>query len=173
LIAGDPGLHIESTRPAIRVMMIDGIKSFVSGLTTGAPAINALTVNEAIDRILEPRPPRREPISLPAPAKPAAPVPESMPEPVSRARAIFDASEEAKPFNPSDFDFAMVDEGSGALAAQASESAAERMTPSGARGRGRRIMGMTPLQIGVLAALALILICILVVGFAIVIPAVS
>src|SRR5215216_4621766 len=27
LIAGDPGLHIESVRPAIRVLMIDGIKS--------------------------------------------------------------------------------------------------------------------------------------------------
>src|SRR5215510_11519171 len=32
LIAGDPGLHIESVRPAIKTMMIDGIKSFVSGL---------------------------------------------------------------------------------------------------------------------------------------------
>jgi len=111
LIAGDPGLHIESTRPAIRVMMIDGIKSFVSGLTTGAPVINALMVNEAVDRILEPRPPRQEPVS--APVKPAGPEPEQGPAPesVSRARAIFSAAEDPKPFNPSESDFAMVDEG--------------------------------------------------------------
>ncbi|HUG35227.1 MAG TPA: NERD domain-containing protein, partial [Anaerolineales bacterium] len=103
LIAGDPGVHIESTRPAIRVMMIDGIKSFVSGLATSAPVITALAVNEAVDRILEPRQLRQEPIS--SPMKPAAREPEREPEPepVSRARAIFNASEEPKPFNPSEF----------------------------------------------------------------------
>src|SRR5215207_69890 len=40
LIAGDPGLHIESARPAIKVMMIDGIKSFVANLATGHPVFS-------------------------------------------------------------------------------------------------------------------------------------
>lgn len=174
LIAGDPGLHIESNRPAIRVMMIDGIKSFVSGLTTSAPLINALMVNEAVDRILEPRPPRQEPVS--SPVKPAVPEPEREPasESVSRARAIFNASDESKPFNPSEFDFALVDEGAEALAAQASATEAGRMgAGSGSRGQGRRILGMTPIQLAILVALALCLICVLVAGFAFVIPAVS
>ena len=180
LIAGDPGLHIESNRPAIRVMMIDGIKSFVSGLATSAPVINALMVNEAVDRILEPRPPRQEPVSTPKPVKPAAPGPigesapkpqwEPAPEPVSRARAIFNAADESKPFNPSEFDFAMVEEGAEALAKQAAEAG----RASAATGpRGRRILGMTPIQIAILAALGLCLICILVVGFVYVIPSVS
>jgi hypothetical protein len=175
LIAGDPGLHIESTRPAIRVMMIDGIKSFVSGLTTNAPLINALMVNEAVDRILEPRLPRQEPVS--APPKPAAPEPawEAAAPPVSRARAIFTAADESKPFNPSEFDFAMVEEGSEGLALQASAAEAGRTAgaPSGSRRRGGRLLGMTPIQLAVLLALALCLICIVVAGFAFVIPAVS
>lgn len=170
LIAGDPGVHIESTRPAIRVMMIDGIKSFVTGLATSAQVINALAVNEAVERILEPRPPRQEPVS--SPVKPAAREPEREPEPepVSRARAIFNAAEEPKPFNPSEFDFAMVEEGSDALAMQAAK-AGRTGTSSGSR--GRRIFGMTSVQLAILAALALCLVCILVVGFAYVIPAVS
>jgi hypothetical protein len=172
LIAGDPGLHIESTRPAIRVMMIDGIKSFVSGLSGGAPVINALTVNEVVDRILEPRPPKQEPVS--SPVKPAAhePRPEPVSQPVSRARAIFNAADEPKPFNPSEFDFALVDEGAEALAMKASAGEAGRAGAS-SRSRGRRILGMTPIQLAVLAALALILICIVVAAFVFVIPAVS
>jgi hypothetical protein len=175
LIAGDPGLHIDSTRPAVKVLMIDGIKSWVSGLAGSAPVINALTVNEAVERILEPRAPRQEPVS--ASAKPAAREPEWQPEPeqpASRARAIFNASDESKPLNPSEFDFAMLEEGSDVLAAKASASAAERAaTGAEPRAPGRRVFGMTPIQLAVLGALALCLICILVVGFAYVIPAVS
>jgi hypothetical protein len=134
--------------------------------------INALMVNEAVDRILEPRPPRQEPVS--SPVKPAVPEREPAPESVSRARAIFNASEESKPFNPSEFDFAMVDEGAEALAAQASATEAGRMgAASGSRERGRRLLGMTPIQLAFLVALALCLICILVAGFVFVIPAVS
>src|SRR5262245_11158473 len=46
LISGNPGLHIESVRPAIRVVMIDGIKSFVSGLATATPVLRAEAVHE-------------------------------------------------------------------------------------------------------------------------------
>ncbi|HMD80542.1 MAG TPA: NERD domain-containing protein, partial [Anaerolineales bacterium] len=56
LIAGDPGLHIESVRPAIKVMMIDGIKSFVSGLATGRAVMSPEQVFDFTERILNPRP---------------------------------------------------------------------------------------------------------------------
>src|SRR6266508_3040313 len=39
LIAGDPGLHIESVRPAIKVLMIDGIRSFTSTVASGRPVL--------------------------------------------------------------------------------------------------------------------------------------
>lgn len=168
LIAGDPGVHIESTRPAIKVLMIDGIKSFVSGLGTSAPVINALAVNEAVERILEPRLPREEPVS--SPVKPAAREPVSAPQNVSRARAIFDAGDEAKPVTPADFNFALADEG---IEPPSMPTADGTTASSEPRKAGRRILGMTPVQLVILAALALCLICIIVLAFVFVIPAVS
>ena len=41
LIAGKPGLAHRIGRPAIKVMMIDGIKSFASGLATGQTCAEA------------------------------------------------------------------------------------------------------------------------------------
>jgi len=168
LIAADPGLHIDSVRPAIKVMMIDGIKSFVSGLATGRPALSAEAVFEFTERILNPHPPkseRKEPV-----APPAAWEQETSPPEVSRARAIFDASGEAKPFNPADFDFAM-EEGQSFTESMPDQSGA-RLTESNAaqplprpNPRGNRILGMTPLQLAVIAALGLALLCILA-GFA-------
>jgi len=73
---------------------------------------------------------------------------------VSRARAIFDASEEAKPFDPADFDFAMGDEevGLDALAPSQTDTGTAESPASPASGR-RRVLGMTPLQLGIVAAL--------------------
>src|SRR5262245_53274862 len=116
IIAGDPGLHIESVRPAIKVMMIDGIKAFVNGLVNGNPILSSIQVNDFTDRILEPRPK----MDMSAPASAPAPEPEpkaaweemygwseqSQESEPSRAQAIFNASDEVQPYNPSGFDFA-------------------------------------------------------------------
>src|SRR5512138_822759 len=67
LIAGNPGLHIESVRPAIRVMMIDGIKSFVSGLANANPVLRTEAVHEFTERIVNPRSPKKE-TTAPPPA---------------------------------------------------------------------------------------------------------
>ncbi len=122
LISANPGMHIDFLNPAIKVMMIDGIKSFVSGLSAAAPVLRAEAVHEFTERILNPRPPRKDvapgmPTGMPAGTEEKTQPPQS----VSRARAIFDAAEEAKPFNPADFDFAMVDD----------ETALDELTPSG------------------------------------------
>ena len=176
LIAADPGLHIESVRPSIRVMMIDGIKSFVSGVGTSRPVLNAQSVLEFVDRILEPRQPKKDPITSPVqtPAAGAAWEQESSPaltgKNISRARAIFNASEEAKPFNPSDFEFAMeTDPDLQAMRAAPRQSNPATPLPA-PKQKTRRIFGMTPSQFAILAALALCLICILILGFGYVIP---
>ena len=159
LISGNPGLHIESVRPAVKVMMIDGIKSFVTGLSTGTPVLRAEAVHEFTERIVNPRPPKKEA----APGRRATMEEKTQPpQNVSRARAIFDASEEVKPFNPTDFDFEMVDE----------EAAMESMTPSIEESspaqplpprvqQTRNILGMTQLQLVIIAALAIALLCLL------------
>jgi len=167
LIAGDPGLHIESNRPAIRVMMIDGIKSFVNGLATGRPVISAESAFEMTDHILNPRPPKREKPESAAPTAPPVPPraawePEPPPQEVSRARAIFNASEQAKPFNPNDFDFAMSDE---EPLPEIPAVPASRPVRPGSKPRVRRIMGMTISQLLVILALGLCLFSIVIVGF--------
>jgi len=163
LIAGNPGLHIESVRPAIKVMMIDGIKSFVSTLATGRPVLKLELVHELTDRIVDPRMPKKE-AAAPTPAsEPRSAAQEPITQPpgqeVSRARAIFSASEEAKPINPSDFDFAMVDE---EAAVQALSSSMPASTPAAAPVPARkRFLGMTPFQLVIIAALAAAFLCIL------------
>lgn len=157
LIAGDPGLHIESVRPAIRVLMIDGIKSFVAGLVTAPPVLSNEKVYELTDRLLNPHFPRKEPV-LPVPGGE-----EPVPQPTSRARAIFDASQNVKPFNPSDFDFAMDEEPNFDITPPAADMAeASPVEPSmPAKPRANRTLGMTPMQLLVVAALVLALVCVL------------
>lgn len=173
LVAGDPGLHIESERPAIKVMMIDGIKPFVSGLATARPVMTPEIAYDLTEHILNPRPPKKE--------QPAAPPPAPEPEPPalweqqwgaqsqqpedSRARAIFDASQEAKPFNPSDFDFAMTDEAETMSPPVSRETSPAQPLPR-PKQKGQHILGMTVPQLAIIAALGLCLICILVAAFA-------
>jgi hypothetical protein len=181
IIAGNPGLHIESVRPAIKVMMIDGIKAFVNGLINASPILNSMQVNEFADRIINPRPkldlsaPPPEPESEPEPRaawqemyswqeQPTQP-PASQPplQEDSRARAIFDAAEEAPPFTMEGFDFAMAEQEAHApehVPPFVPESGSEQPLPQ-AKPKQQRILGMTPAQIAILAGLALLLFCIL------------
>jgi Nuclease-related domain len=159
LISGNPGLHIESVKPAIRVLMIDGIKSFVTGLATAPIVLRPEAVHEFTERIVNPRPPKKEGIvGIPAITEEKTQPPQN----VSRARAIFEAAEDAKPFNPADFDFAMADE----------EAAMETMTPlvqesspatplPESRPQAQRVLGMTRPQLALIAGLAIALLCIL------------
>jgi hypothetical protein len=159
LISGNPGLHIEAVKPAIRVLMIDGIKSFVTGLSTATPVLRPEAVHEFTERIVNPRPPKKGA----TPGMPAILEEKTQPpQNVSRARAIFDAAEEAKPFDPADFDFAMMEE----------EAAVEPMSPSleesspatplpRQTSQAKRTLGMTRSQLIIIAALAIVLLCIL------------
>jgi hypothetical protein len=162
LIGGDPGLHIQSSQPAVRVLMIDGVRTFVSSLATAQPVLSAEQVYEFTERLLNPHPPRR--ISAPRASEPAT-FDQPSPQEVSRARAIFNASQEAKPIDPADFEFAMEEEpGLESEAAGVLETSPAQPLPS-SRPRRRRILGMTPVQLAIVIGLALALLC-LVAGFA-------
>jgi len=165
LIAADPGLHIDSVGSAVRVMIIDGIKPFVAGLATGTgrPVLSAEAVHEFAERILNPRLRKKEPVTLQTPASRAAwQQDEPAQQEVSRARAIFNASENLKPFDPADFDFAMTDDESPVetvpSALQELDSAGTVQQP---KPKMQRVLGMTPLQLVIIAALGLALVCIL------------
>ena len=172
LIAAEPGLHIESVRPAVRVMMIDGIKSFVTGLTTThAIILSPEQVFDYTERLLNPRVPKKVSVS-----PNTAPAQGSAPQEVSRARAIFNASEEARPFDAADFDFAMTDEEQSIEVGSGTLSQADLAGPSQPSARAPRasnkILGMTPAQLAILIALGLALLCILA-GFAYIISTTS
>jgi hypothetical protein len=166
LIAGNPGLHIESVRPAIKVMMIDGIKSFAAGLATGRPVMSVDAVHDFADRIVNPRPPKKE--TKEAPAAPPEPVTslsseeKTVPPLQSRAREIFKASEEAKPFDPTDLDFAMLDEEPVKAPVSVRETSPAQPLPRPTTQRkGKRIFGMTIPQLILVVALAFIFLCLL------------
>ena len=177
LIAGDPGLHIESERPAIKVMMIDGIKGFVNGLVNGQPVLRADFVTDYIDRILTPRV-KQEPDMMPLEPE-SEPEPQSawdqslygdpvqqQPEP-SRARAIFDAPAEARSFDPNNLDFALAEDDSSVMdippvkRAVGVGSPAPAQSISQAKPKPQLIMGMTQVQVAVIAGLVLALLCVI------------
>jgi hypothetical protein len=163
LIGGDPGLHIESVKPAIRVLMIDGVKSFVANLVTAQPALRPESVYEFTERLLNPRPVHKTTAPAVAAAALAEPAAVQIDPVAARAQAIFKASEDVKPFDPSDFDFAiadddlMLDAGS-PVTSPAAPSVVE--TAPAPRPRRRRYLGMEIWQLVILGVLALALVCI-------------
>lgn len=161
IIAGDPGLHIESVRPAVKVMMIDGIKAFVNGLVNASPVLNTMQVNEFAERIINPRP--KQDMSVPPPE------PEPEPEPRAAWEDMYGWNEDGQPQAPAQdvpsfdpgangFDFALAEQETHAGIPH-EPNPAQPLRP--AKVKPRLFLGMTPLQLAVIGGLALALFCIL------------
>ena len=88
LIASNPGSNVESVRPAVRVVRSDAIKQFANTLNQSSPVLRVEQVLVSADLIMEPHPKSTE-----TPPEPEIPVE----RPMSRAQAIFKASESAEP----------------------------------------------------------------------------
>ena len=189
IIAADPGLHIQSSSPAIKVMMVDGIRAFVSGLASGVGGaiLSSMQINDFTDRILSPRPkmeappPELEPEPEPDPAarwqetyeqpeqsfQLSEPAPFFQQEEPSRAGAIFDAQpqEDLFSFNPNDIGFALGNENEvldiPPVVRNESESVYDDQPVRRAPPKQQLIMGMTTVQLAIVGALALALVCIL------------
>jgi len=56
LMASDPGMQIESTRPAVRVVMSDALERFAASLGQARPALSAPLANDIVQAILVGRP---------------------------------------------------------------------------------------------------------------------
>lgn len=54
LIATDPGLHIESTRPIVRVVMRDGIENYINSINQAIPALVVTISQTIVDLLIEP-----------------------------------------------------------------------------------------------------------------------
>lgn len=158
LIASDPGAQIEATRPLVRVVRSDAIKQFVGALLQAQPLMSTGAIYDLADEIIDPNL-RKE--------MRAAPPPEETEKPVSRARAIFDAAERAKEFDPRQLGFAFEDDGAPADSeTDAQQEAAASAQPSGTASRG--VLGMSGVQILLLAGMLIVECCILLGGFGLV-----
>lgn len=100
LIATDPGAHIESMRPVARVVMSDAIKQFGNSILQARPIWQVNYIYDLADRLVDPRPIEEAKSAVPSPADG---------QPVSRAKAIFNAAETAKPFDTNELGFAFED----------------------------------------------------------------
>ena len=86
LIASDPGAQIDSLRPLVRVLRSDAIKQFASSLLQERPVLRAEAIYDIAERIINPKPPQQE----------QANASDADGKPVSRAQAIFNASQQAQ-----------------------------------------------------------------------------
>ncbi len=161
LITTNPGAHIDSMRPAVRVVMSDGIKNFASAVLQATPVWRSEIIYDLADRIIDPRL-HDEPATIPPQAAPGG-------QPASRAKAIFNASESAKPFDNNEFGFAF-EEGDASSESQQTPHDIREPNPSRqlprpkpAQGKGK-IFGMSTAQVALLVAMVIIQCCILI-GF--------
>ncbi len=171
IMAADPGLHVESVRPIVRVVMSDALERFAASLAQGRPVMSAEAVHEVVERIQHPLPPKS--------AQPAAPVP----EPHAGQGAAFLAEEAETPvyqpmgvdqpdaepvpaeagFNAADLSFAFEEEppaaGSGAAAAFRPAPPPPVDVAGSSRPPAKRRGMFTTGQWAALGVMALVLLC--------------
>ncbi|MBI5351630.1 MAG: NERD domain-containing protein [Chloroflexi bacterium] len=158
LIASDPGAHIDSLRPVVRVVMSDAIKQLASSLQQARPVWQSTYIYDLADRIVDPPPPQE--------VKPA--VPEVQAQPAERARAIFNSTDSAPAFNPSDFDFALNEDGAQHIPQGLRETNPSRQLPSRKTAANNgKFFGLTNKQLFLLAGMAVIE-CLVIVGFGVI-----
>lgn len=159
LLAANPGMHVESIQPIVRVIMIDALERWAASLETAAPVLTAETAHELADRIINPRSLKKS-----GPEAVTAPPELEEPQELSRAGAIFAAADEAKPFDPNDLGFAF--EENEALEFPSDLIESSPAVSAHANGdKKKSILGMTLPQLGLLGGMLLVEICVLI-GFA-------
>ncbi len=159
LMSANPAMNVDSLRPMVRVVLSDAIRQFAGSLLQARAVLRPELVYDIADRIVTPRP--KGAALEPAPEAAAMTPAETDAEAPSRARAIFHAAEENKPFNPADlsFDFDENAEGAGSEVPENLRETNPSQRLSSSRG------GLRPRQWILLGGMALVECCVLA-GFA-------
>lgn len=172
LLAANPGLQIESVRPAVRPVMSDAIDRFAAGLLTARPIYSTHEVSEFVERLQNPRS-AQQAEQAPAPQEDVFTLkdetPFEEPEP-SRLQTILNSpkSDALIESSPSDLGFALEDEPSPTVMVSNPYQPSEESPAPAASPTKRRFLGMTIPQIALLAVLILVEVCVLA-GFALLI----
>ena len=95
LIAASPAMHVDSMRPAARVIMSDAVRQFAASLLQASPLFRPEFVFDLADRIVSPRSKSGSSSPVP-PASPQTPAASAAPRAPSRAQAIFRSADDPK-----------------------------------------------------------------------------
>lgn len=151
LIAVDPGAHIESTRPVARVVKSDAIKQFAGSLSKARAIWSAEFVHALAERVVDPAPPEEPKPVITAPA---------FSEP-SRAKAIFNASDQGQSFEANELGFAF-EEGDESVPQNLRESSPSRQAPRPRPAAGKKkLWGLSNTQLIILAGMFIFWCCVL------------
>jgi hypothetical protein len=154
ILAASPSLHIESLQPAVRIIMVDALERWAASLENAAPVFTLETAYELADRIVNPRPPKKD-------------EPEVIIKAPARAGTMFPTEKESRPFDPAELEFAFEEGDSLDVSPELVESSPAIPIQSKA-GAKKHILGMTLPQLAFLGGMILVEICLLV-GFALII----
>jgi len=158
ILAANPGLHIESMQPAVRIIQVDALERWAASIENAAPVFTLETAYELADRIVNPRPPKKE--ELPeADTKSAVKSLEGTGP--ARANAIFHAADEAKPFDPAELEFAF-EEGEELEVPPELVESSPAIPIASKEAAKKRILGMTPQQLALLGGMVLFEVCLLI-----------
>jgi hypothetical protein len=108
LVAADPGMHIESVHPIVRVVMSDAVDHFAASLLQVPSVLSNEAAHEVVERILHPRLPQpSQPEAVPAAEAP--PVPQKTSPFVNELQPVQD-HQKATTWDPSELSFAFEDD---------------------------------------------------------------
>jgi hypothetical protein len=157
LMASDPGLHVVSVRPLVRVVMSDAIERFATGFAQARPALSPEAIHELTDRIENPRPPQQKtPVAQNLAQNRETPV--YIPESISGSQAIPEETtqtEAAATFDVDQVGFAFQENETNETQPQAVASTAPKKTSN-------LILGMNGKQLAILGVITAIEICVLI-----------
>jgi len=160
LFTANPGMHVESVRPIVRVVMVDALERWAASLSKSAPVLSIEAAHEFADRIVNPRPPKK-----------ADEPEEQTPEPEVPSYGYYEegselsqTGEQAEEFNPSDLGFAFEEGEEITVPPELVESSPATPLPAKDSGK-KRVMGMTVPQLALLGGMFLVEVCVLI-GFA-------
>lgn len=165
ILAADPGLHVESSRPIVRVVMSDALDRWAASIAQSVPQLTAEASHQIAERIINPHPAKTQETPTPSTS--------SEPEPVvqteddlypSRASAIFNSEEDTSALDASGLGFSFDEEveTEDDLPEEIRETSPSVQLPS--IDIPDRILGMTLPQLGILGGIALVEVCVLI-GF--------
>ncbi len=159
LIASNPAMHIDSIRPIARVVMSDAIRQFGASLLQARPILRPEQIYDFAERIITPRPKESAPQGQ-GEAQPETPPTADINPPTgqtpARARAIFHAAEDLKPFDPADLSFAFDENAEAEVPANLRETSPSQQLP-----RPTSKGGLRPAQAILLVGMALVECCVL------------